>query len=139
MKVSGVQINVLGLWKRKGDHGGECNYSVGEMRSEAHILWALKGSLDSILVTMESHQKLTDTSEKNSLVIISEQSPYCYTCRQTLGSKAGDGRWGDGGGLLKLSRWGWLVCMDGGYGEAEVLYKVHLKFKKAILTSLNLK
>ena len=142
----GVQINVLGLWKRK-ETTVESVITWGGGGSGERWDWGSepvgikKRSLDSVLVTMGSHQKVTDTREKNTLVIISEQSPWLLYCRQTLGSKAGDGtmgRWGrEAAEAVQVGDgwFAWVVAME----KLRILYKLHLKFKKAILTSLNLK
>ena len=98
-----------------------------------------KGVLIQFWLQWEATKNLQ--GEKNTLVIISEQSPWLLYCRQTLGSKAGVGemgRWGRGTAetLQVGDGWfAWMVAME----KLRILYKLHLKFKKAILTSLNLK
>lgn len=127
--------------EKEADHGGECNYSGEKWDRGSEPVDIKKGVLIQFWLQWEATKNLQIQGKKNTLVIISEQSPWLLYHRQTLGSKAGDGemgRWGRGTAetVQVGDGWfAWMVAME----KLRILYKSHLKFKKAILTSLNLK
>ena len=126
--------------EKEADHGGECNYSGEKWDRGSEPVDIKKGVLIQFWLQWEATKNLQIQGKKNTLVIISEQSPWLLYHRQTLGSKAGDGemgRWGRGTAetVQVGDGWfAWMVAME----KLRILYKSHLKFKKAILTSLNL-
>lgn len=97
---------------------------------KAQRLWALKRTLDSILVTMGSHQTIVGTREKIFWLSFQNNLHGCFVVDRVSGARLETGRWGRR--LLELSRWEMVVLDRAAATEKlRIVSKLRLKFKSS--------
>ena len=125
-------IHLVSFWKRK-ETTVESAVTWGRVernKIKAQSLWALKRNLDSILVTMGSHQTTGGTRKKIFWLSFQNNLHGCFAADTLQGARLETGRWGRR--LLVLSRWE-MVGLDRAAAteKLRIVSKLRLKFKSS--------